>query len=728
MKNFDIWGKLFRDISIRNKFYTSFFWIIFTLIVSYGGAFYYFSTSNEDTVNVDVAGRTRMLSQRIYALSAIAINEDAAIGNQAKNDLSQSLSALNSIYEQLTTGESSNVFENSAEAVHPVSDTRIQHKLKEIEPIFQEHQKLSYLIINEPTYIADEKNSVTDGELNGAQVKRKILNPKIAEAYHNLQLLAISGSLLRHNQQLVGMYDDLANQHRNRFITFFVAFIIIGLGVILFNFFLIQYYVVSPVNKIAKAAKQIADGDIKTSIKHNIKDGLGLIVHSITTLASNLRKAAEFTVKIGEGDFDAKYEVAVAEGIDEKDNLSSALLNMRDRLKNVAEEDKKRNWSTEGFAKFGEILRTNTDDLKKLSDDIISHLVKYMKANQGSLFILNDFDSRDIYLELTACYAWDRKKFIQKKIAKGEGLVGQVWQEGESVFMTDVPNNYVHITSGLGEANPSSILIAPLKINDQIFGILEIASFKPFEKFEIEFVEKLGESIASTISGVKVNARTKKLLEESQQMTEEMKAQEEEIRQNMEEMQATQEEMLRAQDEMKAMNIITDSVAIVSKADLKGNIIYVNEQFIKWSKYSREELVGKNHRILKSGHQPDEVYVELWKTISSGKIFMGEMKNKAKDGSYYWVDAVIAPVLDKNGKPKEYIAQGFVVNEKKKKEEEMHQMLEEVKAQEEELRQNIEEMISEQEETRRLQIDREKELKTEITDLRAKLELEKKTK
>jgi hypothetical protein len=174
-----------------------------------------------------------------------------------------------------------------------------------------------------------------------------------------------------------------------------------------------------------------------------------------------------------------------------------------------------------------------------------------MKANQGALYLIDDTDdSEEKTMSMTSCYAWDKKKFINQKIHKGEGLAGQAWQEMDTIYITDVPQNYIRITSGLGDANPTSILIMPLKVNDQIYGVIELASFSSLAEHEIEFVKKVAESIASTVSTVKINERTQKLLTESQQMTEEMRAQEEEMRQNMEELQATQEGMKRQENEL----------------------------------------------------------------------------------------------------------------------------------------------------------------------------------
>lgn len=113
-----------------------------------------------------------------------------------------------------------------------------------------------------------------------------------------------------------------------------------------------------------------------------------------------------------------------------------------------------------------------------------------------------------------------------------------------------------------------------------------------------------------------------------------------------------------------------NQTALVSITDRKGIITYANDKFVKVSKYTQEELIGQNHRILKSGDQLDSLFVELWKTISKGKVWRGEIKNKAKDGSYYWVDTSIAPVMGNDGKPQQYIAVRFDITPQKQAESE----------------------------------------------------------
>jgi CHASE3 domain sensor protein len=266
----------------------------------------------------------------------------------------------------------------------------------------------------------------------------------------------------------------------------------------------------------------------------------------IDLLILNLQKATNFISNIAKGNFEITWE-----GLNEdnlaanKDNLAGELLLMKEQMIKVKQEDQIRMWATEGISKFAELVRQHQDDVQELSDKITATVVKYLGANQASLFFVEDKGNKQVVLQLYGCYAYDRKKYLQKTLEPGEGLVGQTYLEKELTYLTRIPQNYVTITSGLGEANPGSIVIVPLKFNDQVEGILEIASFRTFEPHQLDFLQKIGEIIASAIITLRSSTEMKGLMENLQYQSEEMKAQEEEMRQNMEELQATQEEMGR---------------------------------------------------------------------------------------------------------------------------------------------------------------------------------------
>jgi len=160
------------------------------------------------------------------------------------------------------------------------------------------------------------------------------------------------------------------------------------------------------------------------------------------------------------------------------------------------------------------------------------------------------------------------------------------------------------------------------------------------------------------------------ILKNSQEQNEKMQAQEEELRQNMEEMQSMQESLQRQFDQTSAlkrdldarMNVF-DLATILSEADLKGNILYVNKKLIDVTQYAEKELIGQPHNMLRHPDMPKAVFKVFWDTIQAGKVFRGIVKNRKKDGSHYWVDAVISPVLGENGKPVKYIGVRYLIED-----------------------------------------------------------------
>jgi PAS domain S-box-containing protein len=355
------------------------------------------------------------------------------------------------------------------------------------------------------------------------------------------------------------------------------------------------------------------------------------------------QQAQTFAEALTEGNYSADLEA--------HDTFAQSLLTLRNRLRENREmqqkreeEDKERNWTSEGLAKFGDILRTDRDS--KLEDrayHIISNLVTYLDTNQGGLFIKETDEANESYFRLLAAYAYNRKKYLDKKILLGEGLIGATAQEKKTTYLTDIPENYVNITSGLGRANQKSLLIVPLKIEEEVFGVVELASFNPFKPYQIAFVEKVGENIASTISNLQLSNRTEKLLSQSQQQAEELAAQEEELRQNMEEMQATQESLQESQ--AKTQMIFQNALDAIITIDKHGLIDQFNPSAERLFGYKADEVYGQNIAMLmpqKHSEHHDE-YIDHYHRTGERRVLgiPREVEALHKDGSIIPVEIKI---------------------------------------------------------------------------------------
>ncbi|HYC85570.1 MAG TPA: GAF domain-containing protein, partial [Chryseosolibacter sp.] len=344
-------------------------------------------------------------------------------------------------------------------------------------------------------------------------------------------------------ERLLGDLTEEAESKKAAVERWFLFFVIFDLLLFSSLYFLFRRYVLQG---LATLAEHTSRHQVQQSLPPN---ELGALEAEVNGILKQLLVATDFVGAIGEGKLDFDYRSLDSTYVTGKNRLADSLISMQQKLKVLNEEEQRRQWANEGLTKFVDILRSSNDSISTLGDKIISALVKYTNANQGGLYVLNDEDEHHKHLELISLFAFDNKKFESQKVKLGEGILGQTFLEKETTLLNDIPEEYVRITSGLGGANPKSLLMVPLKVDKEVYGIVELASFRNFQEHEISFIEKLAETIASTLASVKAAQRNKVLIEQFQQQTEEMRSQEEEMRQNMEELQATQEEISRKEHE-----------------------------------------------------------------------------------------------------------------------------------------------------------------------------------
>ncbi|MCK9206172.1 MAG: GAF domain-containing protein [Salinivirgaceae bacterium] len=409
--------------------------------------------------------------------------------------------------------------------------------------------------------------------------------------------------------------------------------------------------IVFPIMKLKEFLLTMTRGVLPKEKMETNNDEIGDMASALNLYIENMRRTSEFAVEIGKGNYDTKFEA-----LSEEDMLGNALIEMRQNLKQAVDQGKERarvdeirNWVTKGLADFGDILRQNSDNMDRLSKSVMNRLIDYIGANQGAMYILNELDEKTPYFEMKSAIAYGREKFLKQNFEMKEGLVGRCAFEKLPVYLKEIPGNYIHLTSGLGTAEPDFLLLVPLVFNDKVLGVIELASFTPIETYQTEFIISLGENIASTISNVRINEQTKHLLEESKLRGDELSAQEEELRQNMEELQATQEEAARREMEMlNTIDAINNTLGTI-EIDRHGNINSVNDNFLAKTRLDAGSMIGKSFQEFFAGNELlEKLYVEIWSGLHIGES--GSMTtNFITTDAELWFRHTFTPFKNKNG-------------------------------------------------------------------------------
>jgi PAS domain S-box-containing protein len=401
-----------------------------------------------------------------------------------------------------------------------------------------------------------------------------------------------------------------------------------------------------PLFAIRNTLGLVAQGMLPELADDRSNDEFGQMGRKVDELVQTLRKNADFAKRIGEGKYDTQFTTASSDDI-----LGMSLITMRKNLIENEARDTERNWIVRGVAEISEILRMH-DSLDELGDDVIKFIIGKIGAIQGAFYVVNDEVTPHV-IEMRASFAYNRKKYLKSKFKFAEGLVGQAAIEKDTILRTEIPDEYVTLTSGiLGDQKPSCILIVPLITNEEVYGVLEFASFKKLEASQVNFVKELSLILARTIFNIKVSERTRRLLAESQEMSTELKEKQEVLRQNAEEMQATQEELKRSnqmlEEQVEEVNRTQKRMQLLLENASEVITIYEEDETIRYISPSVETILGYGQKEMISKSDIDKVHPDhrtIWKDIFRRMLEHPEEKitvqyeYRAKDGSFIWLES-----------------------------------------------------------------------------------------
>jgi CheY-like chemotaxis protein len=332
----------------------------------------------------------------------------------------------------------------------------------------------------------------------------------------------------------------------------FIIVTILALVVTLLPAFWIVRQFTKSIDTLVDISREVAKGNIDVELHNNSKDEIGELFNVFSTLVDTTSELATAADAIGQGNYDIELKSR-----SENDVLGNAISKMRTNLATMSEETDAQNWLKTGQAELNEKMR-GEQDLIELSENVITYLATYIDAKLGAIYLKDENNT----LKLVSSYAYTKRKNLSNEFKVGSGIVGQAALEKKPILITNVPDDYLKINSGLGEARPVNILVLPFLYEGVVKGIIELGSFNELNDLHMQFLNQIAENIAIAFHTAESRVELKKLLEQSQAQSEELQSQQEELRVTNEELEGqtkalkeSEEELKQQQEELQKANI-----------------------------------------------------------------------------------------------------------------------------------------------------------------------------
>ena len=431
----------------------------------------------------------------------------------------------------------------------------------------------------------------------------------------------LSATNAKYKMEMVDKITEVENNHTYTLYALIaimlVSGIVVGIVVLLF-----VKLITHPLKNVVDASNRLSVGDVDVELESQSNNEIGELVSSIALLANTNKDLTRAADAIGQGDYSVSINVR-----SEKDVLGNAIARMKGNLQRMTEETQLDNWFKTGQTQLNDKMRGD-QTLPQLSKNVITFLAAYLDARVGALYLSEDGQT----LKLTGSYAFKQRKNLTNTIKIGEGVVGQAALERESIIITEAPEDYIKINSGLGEAPPKNILVFPLVYDDNLVGVIEIGSFYEFKEKELSFLDQASKNICIAFMSAFSRIRVKELLEETQNQAEELQTQQEELRVTNEELQAQQEELRVANEELEEQTEKLKSSEKILKVQQK-ELQLSNDELEKQTvilKERKEEIENKNKALEKARKEVEEKAKELEMTSKYKSEFLANMSHELR--------------------------------------------------------------------------------------------------
>ncbi|MBN2010243.1 response regulator [candidate division KSB1 bacterium] len=309
--------------------------------------------------------------------------------------------------------------------------------------------------------------------------------------------------------------------------TYYISAIIF---VIIVVFSVFSYYltrsIINPLREVVDAANKLANGDIDVILEINSQDEISELKQAFASLINVTHYLTDAANAIGQGNYTHPIKPR-----GRRDKLGQALLSMQKNLVEMSDETKSQNWLKTGLAELNDSTQ-GVQKVSELAQNIITFLCNYMKVQIGAIYL---FEKNEV-LKLTGTYAYNSRKQLSDEFRIGEGIIGQAAMEKQHILITNVPENYSVISSGLGEAVPRHLVVLPFYFENQLIGVLELGSFESFDNIMIEFLKQTAEKIAIAIHTSQSQHQVKELLHKYQLQAKKLEEQQEVMKQINEEL------------------------------------------------------------------------------------------------------------------------------------------------------------------------------------------------